>query len=261
MKTAFASFAIMGLIFGGDVLAAELPVKGPWPAPPVHVFTWTACYLGGSAGAGWGHKESADPTAFVTGMASVPLVTIDPSGWLVGAQAGCDFQFAANTVVGIEGTFAGGRIKGHSDIVPFGSPPDSATVFARLDALATITGRLGYAMDHLLAYAKAGFAWADERYSATGTFGGTPFDLEGPKTRLGWTVGAGLEWAFSDFWSVRLEYDFYDFGNHGVTFIDSDSGLAVGSVNIKQTVQTVELGLTFRFTTSPPPAAPIITKY
>ena len=72
---------------------------------------------------------------------------------------------------------------------------------------------------------------------------------------MGWTVGAGLEWAFSDFWSVRLEYDFYDFGNHGVTFIDSDSGLAVGSVNVKQTIQTVKLGLSFRFSASPPPAA------
>ena len=261
MKTAFASSAIVGLLFGASAIAADLPVKGPWPAPPVRVFTWTGCYLGGSAGGGFGHKESADPTAFVTGAPSVALVNSNPTGWVIGAQAGCDFQFSPGAVIGIEGTFSGGRIKGHSDIVPFGSPGDNATVSTRMDALATMTGRLGYAIDRSLVYAKAGFAWADERYSATGVFGGSPFDLEGPKTRFAWTVGAGLEWAFSDFWSVRLEYDFYDFGNHGVTFIDSDSGLAVGSVNIKQTVQTVELGLTFRFTTSPPPVAPIITKY
>jgi outer membrane immunogenic protein len=260
MKTAFASSAIVGLLFGGSAIAADLPVKGPWPAPPVRAFTWTACYLGGSAGGGFGHKQSADPTAVVTGTPSVALITIDPSGWLIGAQAGCDFQFTPNAVVGIEGTFAGGRIKGHSDIVPFGSPDDSATVIARMDALATLSGRLGYAIDRALLYGKAGFAWADERYSATGIFGGTPFDLEGPKTRFAWTAGAGLEWAFSDFWSVRLEYDFYDFGNRGVEFIDANSGLAVGSVNVKQTIQTVKLGLSFRFTASPPPAAPVVTK-
>jgi len=118
MNMRFASLTIMGLILGSPVFAADLPVNGPWPVPPVRVFTWTACYLGGMAAGGWGHKESADATAIVTGAASAPAV--DPSGWLVGAQAGCDFQFAGDTVFGIEGTFAGGLIEGHSAIIPLG---------------------------------------------------------------------------------------------------------------------------------------------
>jgi len=261
MKTVFAGFATMGLIFGGNALAADLPVKGPWPAPPMYLFTWTACYLGGSAGGGWGHKESADPTAIITGAASIPLVTVNPSGWLVGAQAGCDYQFSGNVVIGAEATFSGGLIEGHS-VLPIlhGNPGDSATATAKIDALATATGRLGYAFDRSLLYAKGGFAWADEHFSAIGVFTGTSFDLEAPSTRFGWTVGAGLEWAFSDYWSVRLEYDFYGFGDHGVTFRDTFSGTS-GPIAIKQTLQVVKLGLSFRFMASPPAAAPVVTKY
>jgi outer membrane immunogenic protein len=262
MKTALAGFAMIGLIFGDNALAADLPVKGPWPVP-VPVFSWTACYLGGSAGAGWAHKELADPTAIVTGATSVASATVNPTGWLVGAQGGCDFQFPGNTVFGIEGTFAGGLIEGHSAIIPLGGS-DSATVTARLDTLATLTGRVGYAIERTLLYAKAGFAWADERYSAVGTFGGSGFDLEGPKTRFAWTVGAGVEWAFSDYWAVRLEYDFSDFGSHNVTFSDTTSDTfsgAEGIVGIKQTIQTVKVGLSFRFMASPPPAGPLVTKY
>ena len=263
MNMRFASLTIMGLILGSPVFAADLPVNGPWPVPPVRVFTWTACYLGGMAAGGWGHKESADATAIVTGAASAPAVTVDPSGWLVGAQAGCDFQFAGDTVFGIEGTFAGGLIEGHSAVIPLGGT-DSATATARLDALATLTGRVGYAIGRSLLYAKAGFAWADERYRAVGTFGSNAFDLEGPATRFAWTVGAGVEWAFSDYWAVRLEYDFYEFGNHRVTFSDTTSDFfsgAVGVVDVKQTIQTIKLGLSFRFMASPPLVAPVVTKY
>ncbi len=60
--------------------------------------------------------------------------------------------------------------------------------------------------------------------------------------------------AFSDYWSARLEYDFYDFGNHGVTFSDTTSDPFSGTsgrIDIKQTMQTVKLGLSFRMMASP----------
>jgi outer membrane immunogenic protein len=260
MNRAFVSVAVLGLLVG-HAAAADLPVKTPWPAPPIPVFTWTACYLGAIVGGGWGHKEFEDPTVFVTGTAAVPSVTVSPSGWLLGAQAGCDFQFAPNEVFGIEGSFSGGRLKGHSDLVPSGAiAGDNAIVTARLDALATLTGRLGYAIDRTLLYGKAGFAWADEQFSTTGLYLGTPFDIEGPAGRFAWTVGAGVEWAFSDYWAVRLEYDFYDFGNHGVTFIDENAGATVGSLPVKQTIQTVKLGLSFRYMWMPPAGIPVVTK-
>jgi outer membrane immunogenic protein len=259
VKKALSGLTMMGLLFGGPALAADVAVKAPLSAPPVRMFTWTGCYLGGNGAAGWGHKEAADPTAIVTGVASVPLVTIDPKGWLIGAQAGCDDQFAGNAVIGIEGAFSGGAVKGNSTVViPSGNPGDSALVSSKLDALASITGRFGYAFDRSLLYAKGGFAWANEQHSAVGVFAGAPFDLEGPETRFGWTVGGGIDWAFSDYWSIGLEYDYYNFGHHSVTFLDSNLGVS-GPVDIKQTIQAVRLGLSFHMFASP--AAPVVAKY
>ena len=56
-----------------------------------------------------------------------------------------------------------------------------------------------------------------------------------------WTAGAGFEWAFSDIWSVRFEYDYYGFGTRSVTFIDNVSG-TVGPLDIRQNIQVVKLG-------------------
>ena len=62
--------------------------------------------------------------------------------------------------------------------------------------------------------------------------------------RFGWTVGAGIEWALWDDWSVKLEYDYYGFGTRSVTFIDNVSG-NFGPVDVKQNIQVVKLGLNF----------------
>ena len=65
------------------------------------------------------------------------------------------------------------------------------------------------------------------------------------ETRLGWTAGVGVEWALWEDWSVKLEYDYYDFGKRNVTFIEESDAFPSGPENIKQTIQTVELGLNF----------------
>jgi outer membrane immunogenic protein len=113
-----------------------------------------------------------------------------------------------------------------------------------MDLLPSLTARLGYAADRWLFYVKGGAAWASDSYSDTGTFMGTPFDFEGLDLRLGWTAGGGVEWAFSDLWSAKLEYDFYQFGNGSVLMSDS-TNMFSGPVNVKQSVQIVKAGLNF----------------
>ncbi len=45
-------------------MATKMPVKAP-PMPAAAPFSWTACYLGGHVGAGWGRAKIGDPTNFV----------------------------------------------------------------------------------------------------------------------------------------------------------------------------------------------------
>ena len=116
---------------------------------------------------------------------------------------GCDYQFAPTWVVGIEGAVSGTTLKGSTSV---GLPVArrSGSVTGAMDLLPSLTARFGYAADRWLFYVKGGAALASDSYSVTGTFTGTPFDFEGLDLRYGWTVGGGVEWAFTDIWSARL---------------------------------------------------------
>ncbi len=227
--------------FGAD-LGPEMQFKAP-PAP--RPFAWTGCYAGAQAGGGWGQKDATDTAGIlspITGFTSVNLTT---SGYMLGGQIGCDYQFPSNWILGIEGAAAGGNIGGSTTVAV---PGDNATFKETTDLLTSATARVGYAWDHWLLYAKGGAAWAGDRYSTFDVL--ATYDFEGLETRFGWTAGAGIEWALSNDWSIRLEYDYYGFGSSGVTFIDNVSG-TVGPLNINQSIQVVKLGLNFHVWAGP----------
>jgi len=224
------------------VLAADVPVKAR-PAP-VPVFTWTSCFLGAHVGGGWARKDVTDPVALVEdalGLTPTPVVTtahVSPSGAVIGGQFGCDYQFAPNWVVGVEGSAAGATMKG--DTTVFLSDGTAALVTARTDFLGSVTGRLGYAVDRWMYYVRGGAAWAGDKYTVTGI----GFGFEGLDWRPGWTVGAGIEWAFARSWSARLEYDYYGLGTRTILMSDVLNGFS-GPLDVKQNVQTVKLGVNF----------------
>jgi outer membrane immunogenic protein len=224
--------------FGADLGVAPAPL-----APPQ--FTWTGCYAGLSAGGGFGQKDLTDTAGVLSPLSGFTSANLDTSGYLLGGQIGCDYQFASSWVLGIEGSAWGGNIGAKTNValtVPGAGAGDNATFKETTDLLTSLTARAGYAWDHWLLYGKGGVALVDDRYSAPGTFFGAAYDLEGLETRLGWTAGVGVEWAVSNDWSVKLEYDYFGFGTRGVTFIDQISGTS-GPEEIKQNIQTIMLGV------------------
>ncbi len=100
--------------------AADLgrPVYGPSPPPAPVLYNWTGCYIGGNIGYGWGRDTVSIPnlgeTTGVAALAGIPFgpATGDTKGVLVGGQVGCNYQFAPNWVVGIEGDGEAADIKG-----------------------------------------------------------------------------------------------------------------------------------------------------
>ena len=231
-----------------SAFAADLAVPPPDVPPP---FSWTSCYGGGQVGGGWGQKDLNDSAGVLSPITGFSSANLSIGGYVLGGQFGCDYQFAPNWVAGIEGAAAGGNISGNMSVAqPLGIFGDSANFKETTDLLTSVTGRVGYAWDRWLWYAKGGAAWASDRYSAIGTFGGVPYDLEGSENRIGWTAGVGIEWAIWNDWSVRLEYDYYGFGSRSVTLIDATTG-NIGPENINQTIQTVKLGLNFHVVTGP----------
>jgi len=137
---------------------------------------------------------------------------------------------------------------------------DTETVGNTTNWMGTAATRLGIARDTWLLYGKAGVAWANNTYSLNhagkGVGGLNPFGFAATTndTRVGWTVGTGVEWAFARNWTAKVEYDYIDFG----TVTENFAGTFVGTtiipplptnipVNVKETISEVKLGVNYKF--------------
>ncbi len=254
MKTILLGCAAVSLAtasaFGADL--AVPPPAAPF-APP---FSWTSCYGGAHVGGSVSRKDITDPVQLaqdsVLGAGTTAGVTttrLDSTGFLAGAQIGCDYQFYSHLVAGVEGAVSGSTMKS-STVVGFpASPGDQAVVSSKTDFLPSVTARLGVAFDRVLLYGKGGVAWAGDQTNVVGSVAGTPFSFQGLSTRTGFTAGGGVDWAFSGPWSVNVEYDYYQFGHGNVFMTDSINGFT-GLLDTKQNIQVVKVGLNFHLWSS-----------
>jgi len=255
-KLLLAGIAGVAFVAGAPAHAADLgrrPAYAPPPVvAPVPIFSWSGCYIGGHIGGGWARK-SVSASELAPGI-SFAGNTI---GFLGGGQVGCNYQFAPNWVIGIEGDGSAADIKGEATTTVLGI---TGTARAKTDWLASVTGRLGWAAGPWLIYAKGGVAWAGDKYSADIPV----FDehIEASETRTGWTVGGGVEWAFWNNWSAKLEYDFYDFGTRSVAFTGTIGGIpeVVPGIDIKQRLNAVKFGINYRFDWGKG-KAPVVARY
>jgi outer membrane immunogenic protein len=158
-------------------------------------------------------------------------------GFLGGVQGGCDYQFAGGFVIGVAGDYAWTDASGShfSPLFP------GAVNHTKVDSLASVTGRIGSAWDRFLGYVKGGGAWERHKYDfIDGVLIGTLDD-----TRSGWTVGVGGEYAFTNFVTGFIEYNYYDFGNRDLTFVQNNGLTFI--YGIDETKHVVKAGLNFRF--------------
>jgi outer membrane immunogenic protein len=217
------------LLSGSVALGADLGTRPVYKAPPVvapvPIFTWTGCYLGGHAGYAW----SRDSFTFTNNAGVVEDFSFSPSSFIGGGQVGCNYQFAPNWVLGIEGTWSGTDL--HQANVSVIIPPRLRGI--KIDEIATVTGRLGYAWDRLMLYGKGG--WADLRVD---TISINPLDGVTGNTSGwdgGWTVGGGLEYAPWQNIVLGVEFDYVraNFSRSGM-FSNGDVPLLVtnGRANI-----------------------------
>jgi outer membrane immunogenic protein len=241
-KARLAGVAGIAFVTIAPVHAADLGVRpvyrGPPPVAVVPLFSWTGCYIGGHAGGGW-----ADKTVSVPSIVPGESITGHLVGPLGGGQVGCNLQLGG-LVIGVEGEGSAADIKGDTTQTILGV---TGTASARTDWLATATGRLGWAWDRWLIYGKGGAAWAGDKYSLSIPV--FPEQETASETRTGWTVGGGIEWAFWDHWSIKAEYDYYDFGTRAVTLVGTFAGapIEVPGVEVRQRLQVGKIGLNYRF--------------
>jgi outer membrane immunogenic protein len=229
--------AVAGLV-SAPALAADLgrmPVKAPVVAP-ISYFNWSGCYIGVHGGGGFGEKRVFDPPT------GVELFRFDTDGALAGGQIGCDWQ-VGGFVLGFEGSGSWANISGSGLDLPTGV---LLRTRAEAEFIATATGRIGWAFDRALLYVKGGGAWVGDDYRVTVPILADLLIARGDHTHAGWTVGAGLEWAFTPNWSIKIEYNYIDVGRDRVT-LNLVPGPGTLIADVDQQLHIIKAGLNWRF--------------
>lgn len=255
MKKLILAGATLAALLSPPALAADVAMKAPVykAAPsPITAFTWTGCYIGGHAGGGWARKTWSDPTGAIFAPGT-EFLSSNPSGFIGGGQVGCDYQMGS-LVFGLEGQASWADLNQDSNFsVPTFIGPVGLVGRSKIDFLTTATARIGYAFDRTLIYAKGGAAWAHDEFSVFRTDGRLAASAK--DTPLGWTVGAGAEYAFAPNWSAKIEYNFMDFGKNTNTFTCTAAAVGICTVapmDIDQHVHTVKVGLNWRWSAGLP---------
>jgi opacity protein-like surface antigen len=231
-----------------------------------HAVNWTGWYAGLIGGTTEYGRSSME-------FPGISTAQMRPSGWLGGGTLGYNYQ-AGKWVYGLEGDIAGTNTNGSSPCAPLQdgnfpilasvpTPLFETTCHDKLNWIATAAARLGYAWTpRSLLYVKAGGAFAGETASVTCNLGplnghqafqncynpsvppvlANPFTdlINSPSvgtTRVGWTVGFGTEFALTDRWSIKGEFDWLDFGTKSLTlsdgtFLNSTLRIAEGKIGV-----------------------------
>ena len=218
--TALAAIGFVASSFATQAADIPRPVyKGMHPV--VAYYNWTGFYVGVNAGYGWGNSAwSAAPTA-----------SNKPKGWLAGGTLGYNYQ-TGSIVWGLEGDFDWSNVKGTAACDP------GVICGTENRWLATFRGRIGYAFDRWLPFITGGGAYGQVR----ATVNIPDFGVAGASSnnQLGWTVGAGLEYAFLSNWSAKIEYLYVDLGSFNAAVAP-----AINNVSFKENI--VRAGLNYKF--------------
>ncbi|HUI21126.1 MAG TPA: outer membrane protein [Methylocella sp.] len=250
--------SVGAIAVSGTAFAADL-TPPPAPAP---IFSWTGLYVGGQIGYAW-DKDPTDASLGAGGILLSDSFSNNPQGVIGGAHIGYNLQIN-QWLIGFEGSVDGTSIS-QTTFDPF----SGLTVSTRADIQGSIRARAGVAFDRVLVYATGGAAFTgiDDNYTDTlGRITGLPGVSEDiSKTRAGWTVGGGLEYAVTNNWSVRAEYRYSDFGHYTdypfVTFVTPvpPAVFGGGSLFIQHhlTENQVQVGFSYKFDS----LAPVVAKY
>jgi opacity protein-like surface antigen len=262
--------------FTPELIAAVMPVKVKAPPRPfIGPTNWTGFYVGGFAGAAAGRTD--------IGFVGAPFPIAGERPWVLGGlggiEAGYNYQFPNNWVLGVEGDVGaanvhGGRTAGSTTgLFPSGALGGSTVSFSpaffteqdKTNWMATATGRVGYSWGRTLFYGKGGVAFEDSSTTVNCIFGAAAQIQNTPGatfkscinqagavtsgfstpwyTRVGWTLGYGTEFDLGKNWSAKAEYDYLSFGSHTALATDGTTLLTD-----KSYISQVKIGVNYKFT-------------
>lgn len=258
MKKCAITFAIFSAltvcVFAGPEPMSGKEMKQVAPAPTGCDYSWTGFYVGVNGGGSWG---DADLHTRVEGGFGTPnqilvsdldTLNLSPDGGTGGGQLGYNYQIG-HLVLGAEVDFQyfGLDESRTTDAVFVGGGDFTLRNSLETNWLLTARPRIGFAFCRLLVYGTGGLAVTDPDYesSLADPVFGTSQHNENSDTRVGWTVGGGLEYAFARKWSLKVEYLYSDFDSVHMTSTGGNGAIFHQDANL--TANTVRAGLNFHF--------------
>ncbi len=260
-------------------LAPHVYTKAPVLVDPG--YNWSGFYIGGNVGYSWG--RSNDTSSFGNGAGTTLFSSRGGSnldGVVGGGQAGYNWQ-VQNWVWGLEADIQGTDEKGSRDIscptgicTPSRIPPGfralvivvpgaavPASLDQKIDWFGTVRGRVGVlATSKVLFYATGGLAYGEVNTSET--VGGFP--LAASDTRVGYTVGGGIEGAIGGGWTAKLEYLYVDLGRTSGSFATTIPAFGAGTIasgtitsnySSRVTDNILRVGVNYKF------GGPVVARY
>jgi outer membrane immunogenic protein len=237
-KTSLA--ALISFAISGPALA-----NGPGP------FSWTGFYVGAHLGAVLNGDSVYTYTKDGNFEPKDRPRPVDVDGALPGLQVGYMHQFGA-VVVGGELSGSWGRADGLllENPCPCPGGNDYRTTTEQ-GALYMATGRIGFAMDRVLLYAKGGWAWTETDFQATFQSPPGSNTLTSIKNTFNWdgfVWGAGIEMALSRNITFGVEYMRVDFGSSGVVTLPvTNSGITTETLRATYEIDTLTARLNYKF--------------
>ncbi|MBB3810503.1 outer membrane protein [Pseudochelatococcus contaminans] len=238
IKYFLASVAALGLMASGTAFAADMPIQNYEPMAPIAtpIFTWTGFYVGANAGYAWNSND--DDKYF--GSTYYSGGNNDDGGFTGGAQAGYNLQFG-QFVVGVEADINYADLKGKDNTLAW--EPSSGSLGGSQSSVewyGTVRGRLGFAIDQALIYATGGLAYGGGGNDRSFVYNDAIFKAKND-IRMGWVAGAGIEYAFTDNISARIEGLYVNLGKEEANYFapvqlnrkDTEFGVVRAGLNYK----------------------------
>ena len=233
--------------------AGDLPIATTSNAGPIGSYDWAGAYVGAELGyaagsSSWSAATVGSGGSRLSGSFDMfrEFDAFEGTGsYFEGLEAGYNYVLPSHLVLGVEGDLSfPNDISGSQAVssVSIGQASYSDTMLLS----GTARGRVGYALDRWLLYGTVGIAFSRDQIDRTQLSGTAGKAVAGDidtelLTRLGVTIGAGVEVGLTPKLSAKLEYRFFDFPDSGVFFTPPsqhyDSDLMLN---------TLELGLNYK---------------
>lgn len=232
-KVLIGGVVATGLLASGAAFAADLPSRQVEPVAPVYAapaFTWTGFYVGVNAGYAWNANDNNNNTFY--GSSS------NDGGFTGGGQIGYNYQIN-QFVIGAEADINYADLKNKNNgwaYTGFASNSSNG-----IEWFGTVRARVGFAIDRALIYATGGFAYGGGGNDNNFLYNGVYYS-QSNDTRTGWTVGGGVEYAFTDNITARIEGLYVNLGKENRNYFvpvvnnsrkDNEFGVVRAGLNYK----------------------------